>query len=192
MADELTVYEREQKTLAEAALDAAKAMRIETAADAEATAGWLRGLAERRRAVEEYFEPLVRAAHEAHRLLTSRRAAAIAWAEQPDGIVRAKLAAWMREENERAAVAAAEASRSESVAVVVAPAKVAGVTSVEVARAEVMSVRELARAVADGVVPADLVTPNQRRLDELARALRESFEVPGCRVVVTSQVRVRR
>jgi hypothetical protein len=67
---------------------------------------------------------------------------------------------------------------------VVAPtyAKTKGFTSRANYRAEVVNMRELCRAIADGKQPVSLVEATAA-LNGLARAMKEQFNVPGCRVV---------
>jgi len=50
----------------------------------------------------------------------------------------------------------------------------------------------LCAAVAAGDVPADLVEPNMKRLREMAKAMKDTFKVPGCRAVVKKVMQVRR
>lgn len=60
---------------------------------------------------------------------------------------------------------------------------VAGVSTRGVWKAEVVSIRELCRAVAEGRASAELVAPNMTALNGLARAMKQTFNIPGCRVV---------
>jgi len=46
--------------------------------------------------------------------------------------------------------------------------------------AKVENIRVLAAAVGDGSEDEDLIQPNMKRLQELARSLRGKFQVPGC------------
>lgn len=76
---------------------------------------------------------------------------------------------------------------------VIAPTvqKTAGISLRKTYRAEVVSLRELCRAVADGRVPESYVTPALPALNRIASAQREQFQVPGCRVVVEQNEQVR-
>lgn len=68
--------------------------------------------------------------------------------------------------------------------------RVAGLSTAAVYGAEVVSLRDLCRAIADGKASPNFVAPNYTALNQAARAMRESFSVSGCRVVTTSSVRV--
>jgi len=58
-------------------------------------------------------------------------------------------------------------------------------------RAEVVDIKALCRAIGDGKAPSNLVLPNMTALNGLARALKESFNTPGCKAVTDSSVSVR-
>lgn len=66
--------------------------------------------------------------------------------------------------------------------------KVQGVSYRETWSAEVVDLRALCRAVADGSVPTEYVTANMTALNARARADKGSFSVPGCRPVCSRQV----
>lgn len=87
-------------------------------------------------------------------------------------------------------------------AAVVAPtfAKAKGVATRTVWHAEVTDLRALCRAIADGKVAVvdgavaipPLVQANLPVLNQMARALKENFAVPGCRAVAETDVAVRK
>jgi rRNA processing protein Gar1 len=100
------------------------------------------------------------------------------------------------EESAREAAAAAEAQGEkdlaakiiERVAVMPPPAAPTaamragtgtGMSYLDTWRAEVVSIRDLCRAIADGKAPEDLVEPNMGRLNAIARALKGTMSVPG-------------
>lgn len=71
----------------------------------------------------------------------------------------------------------------------VAPAeKVEGVSSQTVVSVRVVNLRELCRAIADGIVPEKAVSENNSTLRSLAKA---GMILPGCRVETKQSVRVR-
>lgn len=55
-------------------------------------------------------------------------------------------------------------------------------------RAEVYDARALYRAVADGSVSPNLVAPNMTALNQMARAMRDTMNIPGVRAVPDVQV----
>lgn len=73
------------------------------------------------------------------------------------------------------------------------PTQVAGVRFAKRLTAEVTDIKLLARAVAEGTVPEDVLSPNLARLNQLARALGPAgFRVPGVRLVEVTNVRAGR
>jgi hypothetical protein len=68
------------------------------------------------------------------------------------------------------------------------PPKVAGIATRKIYRAEVLDVRALCKGIADGSVPSNLVLPNQSALNQMATALKDSFAIVGCRVVVETSI----
>jgi hypothetical protein len=58
--------------------------------------------------------------------------------------------------------------------------------------AEVVDIRALCRAIADGKAPIDFVVPNTARLNQLATAQRSLFAVPGCKLVKKQLIAQRR
>lgn len=66
--------------------------------------------------------------------------------------------------------------------------KVQGVSYRETWSAEVVNMRALCRAVADGSVPTEYVTANMTALNARARADKAGFAVAGCRSIVNKQI----
>ena len=77
--------------------------------------------------------------------------------------------------------------------VAVAPTfnRAAGVSTRETWKCEVVDLKALCRAVADGKASIELVQPNMVTLNSLARGLKSTFAIPGCRVVVENIVSAR-
>ena len=69
--------------------------------------------------------------------------------------------------------------------------KVDGLSVTKIYKGEVVNLAQLIQAVAQGRAPIGLLEVNQTALNGMARALKEAFSVPGCRVVVESSVRGR-
>lgn len=103
----------------EATALATQAARLEIASSQQATAASqiLTEIVSRRRRVEDWFKPLVDAAHKAHKALTEKRGAILARFSEPENILKRKLADFRAiEERQRrdAERAAAEAARAEA------------------------------------------------------------------------------
>lgn len=111
----------------------------------------------------------------------------------------------MAEQIEAAAMEAeaAGASVEEVEAIVTAPVvvpkiavqtytKAAGISTAVLYSAEVTNLRELCRAVADGRVSEQCVQANTTVLNQMARALKTTMNIPGVRVVQTNSVRAGR
>jgi len=69
--------------------------------------------------------------------------------------------------------------------------KANGVSRQERWGAEVVDIKALCRAVADGQAAPTMVLPNMVALNSMARAMRSTFNVPGCKAVTTTSVAVR-
>ena len=78
-------------------------------------------------------------------------------------------------------------------AVVAAPTyqRTSGISTTKRWRAEVVDIKALCRAIGEGNMPTNIVQANMTVLNSLARALKESFKVPGCKAVIDSSVSVR-
>jgi hypothetical protein len=163
----------------------ANAIDIRDGDDAQAVASWLvEDLGPRRKAVEQFFAPLVEAAHKAHKALTTKRASILALFERPETIAKAKLAAW--EQERRAAEQRDPTPIAEGAVVTMADLpddRLTGVAFVKTWSAEVVDLKALCRAIADGKAPENLVAADMKVLGQLARALKSAFNVPGCRAV---------
>lgn len=68
--------------------------------------------------------------------------------------------------------------------------KPAGISTSYTYSAQVVNMRELCRAIADGKAASTLLTPNATALNQLARAMEEQFNIPGCRITKTPRVAV--
>jgi hypothetical protein len=135
----------------------------------------------------------------------------IAW----DSAERERIAKARREAEEKARKEAEEAALAEaeyleatgdkagadaalSAPLVVAPVvveaveKAEGATFRELWSAELVDIRALCRAVADGVVPAEYVSANMPALNGVARMMKQAFAVPGARAVMARTVGVSR
>ena len=104
-----------------------------------------------------------------------------------------KLAAAARKEMEKpeASVEKVESLVAKAQAIDESAPQVEGVSYRENWTAEVDDLIALCAAVAAGDVPADLVQPNMKRLREMAKAMKDTFKVPGCRAVVKKVMQVR-
>ena len=91
--------------------------------------------------------------------------------------------------------AEATEQRAESVPAltVTAPApKVAGIGTRRTWRAEVIDLRALARAVADGSVPLSFLAPNMAELNAAARLQRDALAIPGVSAISEDTIVARR
>jgi len=77
---------------------------------------------------------------------------------------------------------------------VVAPTfdRVKGVSTQQRWKAEVIDIKSLCRAVADGFVPETYIEPNMPALNSRARAEKSAMKIPGVRAVPETTVAVRR
>lgn len=70
-----------------------------------------------------------------------------------------------------------------------APKRAAGVAIVETWTGQCEDIKALARAVADGKVPPIAITANMTFVNAQAKSLKEHFNIPGCRAVMTRSAR---
>jgi hypothetical protein len=84
--------------------------------------------------------------------------------------------------NPEAAETTREIAQSVTTPIAAPVERPAGLSMRKTYRAKVVDHLELVKAVAEGKAPLNLITPNQSALDGMARALKESFQVPGCRL----------
>ena len=78
-----------------------------------------------------------------------------------------------------------EAPRVLELPAVAPPPKIEGVSYRDVYTAEVVSAKEFYGAIASGRISHALATPNQSALNRMATAMKEGFNLPGCRVIKT-------
>jgi len=69
-------------------------------------------------------------------------------------------------------------------------AKATGVSTQKRWKAEVVDIKALCRAVANGQASTELVQPNMVALNGMARAMRQTFNIPGCKAVTETSVAV--
>lgn len=69
------------------------------------------------------------------------------------------------------------------------PEKPRGYAMPETWSAEVIDIKVLCRAIADGQASANLITPNLTALNQMARAMKGTFNVPGCKAVRSYGIR---
>lgn len=200
MTNELAIVDEQEQQIDQQArgwLADAERLVIDDAESAQVAADFLReDIAPRRKAVETFFAPLVTAAHAAHKALTTRRAAILKRFEEPERIVRQKLAAWHADDDrrQRAADEAVRLTRAEAGGTLVlppiAPDRPEGVSFTTRRSAEVFDLAALCRAAADNPQWLALVQPNQAALDLQARSLGAALAIPGVRVVTSQMTRV--
>ena len=81
-----------------------------------------------------------------------------------------------------------EAPRSLEMPVAPPAPKVEGVSYRDVYTAEVVNAKEFYGAIASGRISFALASPNQGALNRMAAAMKDGFNVPGCRVIKTKTV----
>jgi colicin import membrane protein len=203
----------------------AKACAVTNDATAIAAGEMLTGIKTLRARIAETMDPIIRSAHNAHRVAcdqkktldaplleaeTTLKRAIGAWTEAEDRRRReeeARLREIARKAEEDARVAeaadleaAGEGELAQQVLEMPAfapsptlpkPAAAAGVTTQLRWKAELVDLRALCRAVADGTAPIEAVSANMPTLNRLAVALKQSFNVPGVRAVSERSVTAR-
>jgi hypothetical protein len=249
MTTDVAVLEQEATGLTQAAAD----IQVVDAGSFERASEFLKGVALYIRRVGEVLDPIVEAAHQAHKVAVRQREMLLGPAKSVKLVLGQRMAAWEqeqtrlrreaeerarqarerqeREARERAAAEqrrlqqAAETKRLDEAAaleakgdavgaerllaqpmpaqivnvtpvftpqpMVAAPPKLEGVSFSDGWKAEVTDLGALIAAVAAGQQPATLLLPNQVALNQLARAMKRSLNVPGVTVVEVRRPSVR-
>ena len=135
--------------------------------------------------VHDAFDPICKAANTAHKEATKQRQRKLEPLEQAEKIVKSKIATFVDARARSGSMLTVEGHS----ALVGAVAKPEGISTSDKWTAEVVDVYELMAAIISNEAPTDAMIPNQKRLDEMARALREGFNVPGVKAVRKTVVR---
>ena len=151
----------------------------------EAKAFILKILAAKKR-VGEWWDPVVKKAHEAHREATKARKAALAPLEEAEGFIRPKIANYL--EKQRAILQHLDERLQEEAAgrglpVLESPAfKDENVSTRKVTKYRVTDLMALVKAVAKGKVPIDAVTYDADFLRDITKAMGDKLNYPGVEV----------
>ena len=213
--------DHEPMIAAEAALSAVNSMAITSQADHEHAASELKEIKQRAADMEAVRKSLVAPLNEAHARIQELFRQPLKYLADAERIIKTKMVDYLQAEQRKAReIAAAEearlrklaeqrAERAEkrgdadaaaghrvtaemTVVPVAAPPTVAGISTRSIWRAEVTNIKELCRAIADGLVPVSLVTVNQTEANRMASALKDTMKVPGLRSVESTSVAARR
>lgn len=209
--------ELEQET---AALITSTAQLIVTDAASYTLAGErLTGLATLKRKIETWFEPLVEAAHKAHKALTTRRATSLKPIDAEIDRLKRQMGAWkaeqdrlQREREREAALAAqrAEQARLEAEAALLErqgePALAAAVIEQAIATpapavvlpSAVPTIAGVSTAEAydyvivnEDLLPRAYLTPDHKKIRGVVQAMKLATRIPGVQVKRVDQMRVR-
>jgi hypothetical protein len=152
----------------------------------------------------ELLKPVTEAEQTAKRAIATWDAEQRRLAAETERKQREELERIAAEEIEAAAVEAEAqgASASEVAAIIEQPLivpeirieptfqRASGVATTTTWRAEVVNMRELCRAIADGKLSTEYVLPNTTALNARARAEKQTLSIPGVRAVPMNNVRV--
>jgi hypothetical protein len=197
-------------------LEAVKTLEIHSAEDNALAAGFAKELKKFQAEIEQSYRPSVDAAHLAHKTILAELNSQIEPYKKAESAVKAAMLKWAKEEGERVAAerrkaeAEAEARRKEAEALAYIgdkeaaaeimaqplelarePEKVEGISSRVLWSAEVVDIKQLCLAIAQGIVPPEYVSANMPALNSMARMAKEAFAVPGCRAVSHESIGVR-
>ena len=184
----------------------ARDLTIVNADQYEAAGAFLVDIRRRRKDLKAEYEELATPQREALRVLQKKFKGADEPLAKADDILMDKTRTWWQEQKAARAAADAESlavlakaiedDDLEKVAEVIETAekpepKAAGISYRTTWSAQILDLRRLCMAIATGDVSVDLVTPDMKRLNAMARANREMMNVPGVKAVpkTTQQVR---
>ena len=137
--------------------------------------------------VHARIDPIVKQAHGVHKSLTTLRNDLLAPLNEAAHTVNVKLTSYEIQQRE----IAEEASQDALVEVEPELAQVKGISTHDKYSVEVMDIVLLAEHVTKYPELAYMIIPNTPVLNKLARAQRDAFQVPGCKLVITPQRTVR-
>jgi hypothetical protein len=135
--------------------------------------------------VLDAFDPICAATNKAHKEATKQRQRKLEPLKQAEKIIKSKIAAWVDERARTGAMLTVEGHAE----LVSAVAKPEGISTSDKWSAEVTDFFALVRGVVNDEAPTDVLQPNQKRLDEMARALRDGLKIPGVKAVRETVVR---
>lgn len=224
MSDTITAIKAVEATGMELAVSA-RAIQIADSDSYQAGAAMLRTLKQYLAKVAEVLDPIIKAAHAAHKVAVEQKRTLEVPALDAERILKGRMEAWDRAERDRlqaeqarlaaeaqeearlAALVAAETQGDEEAVATIAaneaapsiafappiqePPKAEGVSYRVIYSAKVVNLPALIQAVAQGKVPEKVLKADQSVLDQMARALKESFNLPGVEVMTTRSMAVR-
>lgn len=183
---------------AESLADRAAGLATLTRETYENAGPFLSGVKTLEKEIQAHYAPLKQAAHTAHRKIVDAEREMLAPLVEAERIVKRAIVDYEsrlqreREAEQRRIDEDAAIDGIEPIAVpAMAKPKTAGVSTRETWTVEVDDLRALARAVADGIVPAACIAPVAKELNGLASRLTTAFAVPGCRAVRGTTVAAR-
>lgn len=203
---------------AEAALHEAESMTISSPSQLMAATETLKGIKRKWKEIEATRKSLVAPLDEGRERIQAFFKPPLDFLASAEGIYKSKITAYQSEERRIAQEVAdnetarlrklnaakarradkrrdsycAEELRERAIIVPVVPTtKLAGTSTRELWSAELVDIRALCAAIADGKAPADLVTFNQAAGNRLASALKDVADVPGVRFSSTESMAVR-
>lgn len=203
--DELSLAQQEGLAL----MAQAEAIKVVDAASFQAAGEFLRSLKAHQRQIADLLDPLIKAAHEAHKVAVAQKKRLLEGPEAAERTLKTAMADYETAQRREALLVQARAAEEAKVATeiarrdgVIAPPVVTPAAPVEVPRAEgvtftdkwhaeVVDFRALVAAVAAGQVPLDVLAPVQKVLDDHARALKAQLAIPGVRAVAERIARAR-
>lgn len=174
----------------------------------------LKSVREMRVRIEDTFKPAVSAAKKAYDEARGLRDTFLRPVEMAETTLRQKIGVFVQAENKRLAdIAAADAKEREKeirkaerkaertgAPVVLPPAAApvatkvaspAGVSHTVRWSAEVLDIKALCKAVADGKVMPELVSANMPALNKMAQLAKDKLNIPGVRAVSTTSTVIR-
>lgn len=203
---------------AEAALHEAESMTISSPSQLMAATETLKGIKRKWKEIEATRKSLVAPLDEGRERIQAFFRPPLDFLASAEGIYKSKITAYQSEERrialeiarketerlrklDEAKAKRAEASgntgraeelRERAIIVPVVPTtKLAGTSTRELWSAELLDIKALCAAIADGKAPADMVTFNQSAGNRLASALKDAADVPGVRFMRTESMAVR-
>jgi hypothetical protein len=179
---------------------------IQTQDDMNRAAGMRQELKDRQKAITGFLEPHIKAAHEAHKSLTSRREELLKPFEDAEKVLNGKMVDWQTEEDARIAKEQKEAD-DEAVLEAAAEAQESGNKELSEAILEgdvVVAAAPVEKQKTNGVtfsvtydyevvdedkIPREYLMPNDKAIKAMVKAKKDKTMIPGIKVFPKKNVK---
>jgi hypothetical protein len=198
-------------------VDTVKAITVTTDAEYEVAAGWLRECAATKKRITEFFKPIVKAAHEAHKAAKDRENEALKPVVEAEshlsrtmGDYQAACAAERREQERMLREIERQEQEAETQRIAAQYAAMGNDALADAAMnaplpASTIKLDEFAPKVAGtatlttwtfeivdaALIPREYLIPDEKKIGGVVRAMKDATKIPGVRIIKQTKVHAR-